>query len=280
MKKKLFSEKRKKESLQQYKKRQSLMWECVRRNKDYLRDFQVYGNRELDRDEKEILLNKWNIGTMPFLMDPNYPITEEDDEILMAFPLPDSPAEKKSYFSDVFGVNKVSGQIAGPGQIVTEYEGIKPRIGKQRKIEHWGLFNFKTEKYEKLTEENCPRSISIHIEIKPWFSKKTIEERFMEEFEEAYQKVKEAQQAILGKKQRRPGDDEFQKCIHVYDLKKNHSNMSWSDIAEEVIPKCSFDNPNKRGKRKRLVYQWAIDKVRDYYALADNLINKEGWRQL
>jgi len=43
MKKKLFSEKWKKEFEEQLYKRKSLIWECVRRNKDYHQDFQTYG---------------------------------------------------------------------------------------------------------------------------------------------------------------------------------------------------------------------------------------------
>jgi len=237
----------------------------------------------LNEEKKQVMLEKWGVDL--YLPDPKHPIPDDEESTL--YPTPDLPIVEYGVFSGSSGKDQI--YIWPPGTTIMDRKGRErpvnwgipgPLPKEVRRIKNWEIWNGKTGKYEELTRKDCPKSISISIEIRPWFSKMAIEGQLLEVFETAYQKVRDAQKAVLGKKQRRPGDDEFQKCMKVYDLKEESPKMSWADIAEEVIVGCTYENPNKRGKKKVLVYQWAIDKVRDYYKVADNLINKEGWRQL
>ena len=81
------------------------------------------------------------------------------------------------------------------------------------------------------------------------------------------------------KSSKRPQWDIYDKYIEVYDLKKANPKIEWSEIAKKVIPEATYDNPNKRGKKNKLVYQWAIDKVRHYWREANKMV-QGGWSQI
>jgi len=79
---------------------------------------------------------------------------------------------------------------------------------------------------------------------------------------------------------KKPQWDVYDKYLQAWDLKKANPKMEWSEIAERVIPEEAYPNPNKRGKKKILVQQSSIDKVRYYWREANRMINKEGWKQI
>ena len=246
----------------------------MRRNKDYIEDYRRYGKYvekcggKVVEDEKirNMIKEKWNLylGVLP-----NPDISEE--RAPRYCPEPQSPQSNVGYFSDPFGESPIL--VFSPGERTYFYHG-----GKE--LEHWAVYDYTKQIWGSLTNENCPRSISLTISIEPNYKRRDLQVTLMTEFEKAYQRVSKAQKTVFPKRSVRPRFGEFDKYIRVYDFKKANPKISWSDIAEKVFPQETYSNPNKRGKKKTLVSQTAIDKVRHYYREADKMINKGGWRRL
>jgi hypothetical protein len=78
---------------------------------------------------------------------------------------------------------------------------------------------------------------------------------------------------------KRPRFDIFKKMIQVYDIKKKKPEMTWSEIAKEVIKEATYETLDRKGNKKILVYQWAIDKVRHYWREANKMV-EGGWRRI
>jgi 5-bromo-4-chloroindolyl phosphate hydrolysis protein len=105
----------------------------------------------------------------------------------------------------------------------------------------------------------------------------------MEVVEEFWTLILQAQKSITKDKSLtsfKPRWDIYQKYIQVYDLKKANPKIEWSEISKVVIPEEVYENPNKRAKKKTLVSQSTIDKVRYYWREANKMINEGGWRQI
>ena len=222
------------------------------------------------------MFEKW--GTWGRLRDPAESIPEKS-----GYPSPYYPMTETDFFADVFGRDKVSTPIVPPGTIVEER--IEPNDPHKKvvkkKMEHWGIGCH--GRYEKLTKENCPRSISIRIEIQPWFSKATVEKKLMEEFGRAFQTVRDAQRAIFEKPYLPHFDEEtFNRIMMAYDLRTADPPLSLTDIAIKVLPDETEKNiAHKRRTIKSILPKpSAKDKVRYYLRMADKLINKNGWRYL
>jgi len=257
-------------------KRAELMWECIRRNKDYIRDFELYKKGTLNDVQKRQVEVKWYISArirynpVGRLADPkdSYPHYSDPKAAVEYYgPMPHIPQSDLDFYT-----NKSFGRtlkIFRPGHTVKFPEG-------EKKIEHWEIQD--GSKYKKLTEENCPRFISIWVEVQPWFSKSAIEKELMFNFEEAYLLVKDAQTAVLKKKSLGPRDkDEFQKFMMAFDYKDKNAGITLNDIALRMFPKATYKN--KKGTRD-LALPWAKEKVRYYLERAEYYINNEGWKEL
>ena len=254
------------------------MWECIRRNKDYIRDFELYNKGTLNDVQKRQLEVKWYIAPrtrtkydpVRTLADPkdSYPHYFDSKAAVQSYgPIPDSPQSDADIYTD-----KSFGRalhIFRPGHTVKFPEG-------EKKIEHWEIQD--GSKYKKLTEKNCPRFISIWVEVQPWFSKSAIESELMFNFEEAYELIKDAQTAVLKKKSLGPrDDDEFEKFMTAFDYKDKNPGITLNDIAVRMFPEATYEN--KRHTRT-LAESWAKEKVRYYLERADYYINKQGWKEL
>lgn len=283
MKKSLFSEKRMNEKTMEHYQRQKRKWECIRRNKLYIQDFTKYGNRELNEDERNLMFDTWGVFVWQDLRlpDPDKPIPDAVEEYLY-YPLPNYPHIKTKFFADLG--HEVSGLIFPPGQVVKE----RGRIGKSQawvkgKLEDWAMFDKRSGRYMKLTMENCPRYISTLIEIQPWFKKAMVEGQFTKAFESAFQRVRDAQKAIL-KRQPRPhfDEDDFRRFLTVYDLRTQSPPLSMAEIAIKLFPKeiSSSVAYKKKPKRQVVPLPSAMDKVKYYWREAKELIDGGGWRYL
>lgn len=79
----------------------------------------------------------------------------------------------------------------------------------------------------------------------------------------------------------KPQWDIYDKYIQVYDLKKNNSKMTWLEIAKEVFPDQVYKDISPHRKLPReLVSPLLKDTVRKYWKVANEMINKEGWKRI
>ena len=78
---------------------------------------------------------------------------------------------------------------------------------------------------------------------------------------------------------KRPRWSIYDEYFKVYDLKKANPEMTWSEIAKKVIKGATYETLDRRGKKKNLVHQWAIDKVRHYWREANKMV-EGGWRRI
>jgi hypothetical protein len=261
--------------VEKFSKREELMWECIRRNKDYIRDFELYNKGTLNDVQKRELAVKWHISAgirddpVASLADPKEsypPICDIEAAVGYYGPVPDIPQSSADIYTE-----ESSGwalKIFRPGHTVEFPEG-------EKTIEHWEIQD--GSKYKKLTEENCPRWISIWIEVQPWFPKSAVENALMAKFEKTYELVKDAQKAVLKKKSLGPrDDDDFHKFMMAFDYKDKNPGITLNDIALKMFPDATYEN--KKGKKRAL--PWAIDKVRYYLGRADYYVNKQGWKEL
>jgi hypothetical protein len=92
---------------------------------------------------------------------------------------------------------------------------------------------------------------------------------------------KEAKYRKFNLKRPRPHWDEYEKYLRVFDLKKEHPKLTWSDIAKEIFPDevKKHVSPHKH-QIKILANQSAKDKVRYYWNRANIMINKGGWKEI
>jgi hypothetical protein len=274
MKKKLFDEKREKLIAQNQEARAKYIWECVRRNRDYIEDFQKYGNQKLPEKIADEMREKWGLGDK--LPNPYELYQESDPHRQFVYPSPDDPICRYNLFHS-YGTNEI--YVAPPNPDYVQYDLL---TGEEIIFKEWTVFDFTKGKYEKLTQGNCPDSISIHINIKLSYPKSKIESLILETFENAYNVVINTQKATLRKKSSRPRLSTFKQCIQVYDLKTTKPKMEWSEIAKRIFPEEveKHKAPHRKTRKNELPLRTAIDKVRHYYRQADKMINKGGWREI
>lgn len=252
----------------QFHKREMRMWECVRRNKDYIHDFELFKSGKLNDEQIFELELKWNIISLEGLGDPSESAKNQGEGWLY-YPFPGYPSCRVSYFVD-YKTNRPIYAVFRPGKTVF------PSGKRGRKLKDWEIRG-QNKKLEKLTVENCPRWISVRIKVEPWFSKSAIEKELMAKFEEAYELVKDAQTVVLKKQSYGPRDDDtFEKFMMAYDYKDKNPGITLNDIAVRMITDATYEN--KKGKKRAL--PWAIDKVRYYLERADYYINEQGWKEL
>jgi hypothetical protein len=273
---------------EKYLKRRKFVWECVRRNKDYIRDFELFKKGKLNTFQKIQIEMKWRISPMRVgsrdkkqgtgekiwriqrgLADPkkstpsNIPATKWP-----FYPNVWNPSCSASYHTDKSIPRAVD--IIVPGVILRLPEG-------EKKFEEW-MIQHENDKFEKLTKENCPRTISIWVEVQPWFTKSVIEKRLVAKFDEAYELLKYVQNVVLKKKSLGPrDDDEFQKFMKAFDYKDKNPGITLNDIALRMFPDATYKNA--KGTRD-LSKSWAKEKVRYYLKRAEYYINNEGWKEL
>ncbi len=274
MKKNSFS--RDKLQIEKYAKTGKLMWECVRRNKDYIRDFELIKEGKLNDVQKERLARKWRIYGWKTLGDPNEsaPIISSGRVQYYLYPENEIPYSSNSFFVNYESRRSKEIRLFRPGD-----KGLDVKRGKVigKEFKDWEILDDQNRKYEKLTKKNCPHYISITIEVQPWFSDKVMKEILVGEFGAALKLVRDAQKVVLKKKSLGPrDDDEFQKFMVAYDYKDKNPGITPNDIAVRMFPDATYEN--KKGKKRAL--PWAIDNVRYYLERADYYINKQGWREL
>lgn len=93
--------------------------------------------------------------------------------------------------------------------------------------------------------------------------------------------AKEAKYRKFNLKRPKPHWDEYEKYLRVYDLKKEHPTLTWSEIAKDILPDEieKHVSPHKQ-QIKILATQTAKDKVRYYWNRANIMINKGGWKEI
>lgn len=250
-------------------KRQRRMWECVRRNKDYIHDFELFKSGKLNDEQIHELEFKWKIIFLEGLGDPSES-AKNQGEGWPYYPYPDSPSCRVSYFVD-YKTNRPIYAVFRPGATVF------PSGKRGRKLKDWEIRG-QNRKLEKLTVENCPHWISIRIEVEPWFPKLAIEKCLLRCFEEEYELVKGAQKAVLKKKSLGPRDDDkFQKFLEAFDYRDKNPKMTLNDIALKMF---SYATRKNRKGTKDLAESWAKEKIRYYLERADYYVNKQGWKEL
>lgn len=76
--------------------------------------------------------------------------------------------------------------------------------------------------------------------------------------------------------------DAYEKYLHVYDLKKDNPNLEWSEIAKEVFPNEVEDNipAHRKARKTQMPSRTAIDKVRYYWRMANEMINQGAWKRI
>lgn len=264
MKKGVSSQKRFKKAIERQAERQKWVWECVRRNKEFIEDFNKYGGKELDGDLGDAMLEKWSTD---YLSNPQEPFQAVN---------PNYPAAYvpfcRTTLGDIFDLwSKYRNIRLFPAGTVLRKKG---RVIKR--FRKWTVLNSGVGTYEPLSQDNCPTSITITMACEPYSQKGELEVLLLKEFERAYRWVLAAQKEVFGRM--RPRFNELKDYLTVYDLKKE--NRSWNDIAVQVIPEWAYKNPNKRGRKKMVASQEAIERVRRYYRRADDLINRGGWKKM
>jgi hypothetical protein len=274
MKKKSFS--RVELQIEKYAKTGKLMRECVRRNKDYIRDFELIKEGKLNDVQKGRLARKWRIWGGKTLGDPNdsAPISGSGRFQYYLYPENEIPYSSNSFFVNYESRRSKEIRLFRPGDKGLDVKGGKVS-GKEFK--DWEILDDQNRKYEKLTKKNCPHYISITIEVQPWFSDKVMKETLVGEFEAALKLVRDAQKVVLKKKTFGPRDDDaFEKFMTAFDYRDKNPKMTLNEIALKMFPDATYES--KKGKQR--ASPEAIDKVRYYLGRADYYINKQGWREL
>jgi hypothetical protein len=239
-------------------------WEFLRRNEDYRKDFQRFGNT---RQAPKNMLFKW--GFLFHLKDPALPLGE--NSLLN----PITNLSQQSFHITVD--RKTSCFLFPPG---TE---LKRKNGRKYKTTFWNVYRKDENVIEKLTTQNCPRFLTVTIGIDPHHSpfQRASQVKTAKLFFESYlNEILKAQKAVFKERSiERPRLDLFQDYIRVYDLKKNIPTMTWTEIAKKIFPHqvCISESPH-RHFLKEVVAPSARDTVRKYWKQANMMINKERWR--
>jgi hypothetical protein len=272
MKKRARIGEKEKRQLQLAKKRQKWMWEFIRRNKDYIKDYErTIEDHRHDLSSKFIegdsdkLLSKWNFsGYLPDPDDPDLPD--------FAGPDPNPPILGSPYVKE--------GQVVIPAENMTQVV----RSWPDQQIR---LLSFtKGRKLERLTKKNCPKQITIVVKIDPLipFEKEYLKNQVIQRFQTHLDMLLEAQKRVFKRKSATSHHwDVYEKYLEVYDLKKNNDKkISWPEIALKVFPQEVSKTTAHRRKPKydMLPLPTAVDKVRYYWKEANRMINKGGWREI
>jgi hypothetical protein len=257
-----FSKKQLKELLERQKKREYWKWECVRRNKDYKKDFEKYGRKQLNRGLADRMLGKWEC--FADLPDPK---VESPEGVGVSQPV------ATSRIGDIFDLLPSSKErmihLWKPGTLLKKFDGTT------QKNQGWTVLNSVTGDQEALTQDNCPCSITITVLCEPGFQKGELEAILLKEFGQVYKKLLAAQKKVL-RRSPRPRFSEFENYIKVYELRKGNPAMPWAEIAQAWKDWVRA----RAGKKKMLVSESEKQNARDYWGMAVYLIEKEGWKML
>lgn len=232
-------------------------WECIRRNKDYIHDFELSKKDPYNHIQKRELEKKWHIPEefLDSLKEAFSELKRNDPEHMeegLEWSLPD-PERANFDMMSFFGVAPEPNMLKNWTSFLSDYFGRNVAIfrpghlefieGGWRTSEHWEIDHGSSE-YAKLTEENCPRQILLGIEIQPWFSKETIKQCLIEKFDEAYELLKDAQAAVLKKKTLGPRDDDsFTNFMIAYDYQQKGLNIT--EIALKMFPDTTYENKKR-----------------------------------
>jgi hypothetical protein len=261
-----------------FAERQYWKWEWLRRNKEYRKDFEKFG---------EGLQNAWKqynevarkvideTGEPPdwHLPDPPYDIIclEMGTKWGMR-ELPDpynSPQEAPriaAYMPSLLGV--FYDDLSSLSEMGSVLEEPNPRFKSKENFAGWTIWHTddKSEfpKTSPLTSENCPHYLMIVARVDPWIQKTRLIEAINQCAKKNLDKLLKAQRSVFDKKSLRPRFDEFETYKNVYDLRDK--GKSWRKIAKETLP--NEEEPDV-----------AMRRVRYHYDQAKWWIN-EGWRVL
>jgi hypothetical protein len=233
-------------------------WQFLRRNKEYISDYQKYKDgKEVPNDIRFKWRWGWNIATKRFV-DPNNsnPNLERDLELLSVFNL------KASTTIDTwFGMNGLAVSLLAPE---SEVDG--------KKIEHWSWTPCK--KYGKVRtigevdKDNWPEKLCMSIEVRPYHHVTKLKEMFMKEFEKQLNSLIKLQKSISRLRPKRTRFDIYEDYLMVYDYKEKNG-LTFQEIAKKMF-KGDF-NPN----REKANPESAIKKVQQYYKKAKEMIEGE-----
>jgi hypothetical protein len=245
------------------------VWESIRRNDGYKGDFKEYA--EADTMRRVFLRSAWGFNDGL----PN-PDSEYSRGMFGQFD-PEEPFIGSRWiyntsnfpFEDISSSNDVV--IKEPGEILVREVWLSEKEARvagasktvKEKFDKWVIWNEDKQSCETMNKDNCPRGISLFVEVNPSLRKQEIKNRLLREFETAYKKLVKAQRLFLKKipRSRVVGLD---KCFDAYDLKK--SRKSLKEIATELY------KPDTEKELER-----SIERVRKQIDTADRLINHKGW---